>query len=329
MLTTSLQSKHYLLPVTVHSLTVNRLQIACETTIFLDFEYATKQDVESRLWAAHSLIKDRYKRLVGRYRENQPSRHVERRKLEQRYVNFIKTTQFYYKGYIQRLASHFDGMKELRRIADRLSLDAQTADVRVHVTPHVKGLIEKSCHATLLRLGDLSRYRNELRTKNRTWAPALGFYSLAGDLCPHSGSSHNQMAVIALADVNHLDAVYHLYRAIAVEQPHPLAEGNLEIEFKKITTAWEKKSVTHTSGNNEATLILWFVRLHARFYSGAKFSGHDELENEVLSRVARLLKEQAFEETLFKLAIINIAAEYFAGERIKSKLHHPCDRNLD
>jgi hypothetical protein len=284
----------------------------------LDFEYATEQGVEGRLWSSHSLIKERYKKLLAHYRENQPSRHVERRKLEQRYVNFIKTTQFYYKGYIQRLASHFGAMTELRRIADRLSLDTQTVDHREQVTPRVKSLIEKSCYTTLLRLGDLSRYRNELRTKNRSWEPALGYYSLAGDLCPHLGDSHNQMAVIALADVNHLNAVYHLYRAIAVEQSHPLAESNLEIEFKKISTAWEK-SLSNTSGNNEATLILWFVRLHARFYTGAKFSGHDELENEVLSRVTRLLKEQAFEETFLKLILVNIAAEYFAGERVRSK----------
>ena len=210
-------------------------------------------------------------------------------------------------------------MKELRRVADRLSLDTQTIDVPEQATAQVKSLIKHSCHAALLRLGDLSRYRNDLRTKNRSWAPALGYYKLAGDLCPDLGDSHNQMAVIALADVNHLDAVYHLYRAIAIKHPHPLAEGNLEIEFKKIATAWEK-SVSSTSGNNEATLILWFVRLHARFYAGVSFSGHKELEDEVLSRVARLLKEQAFEETFLKIVLINIAAEFFAGERIKSKL---------
>jgi hypothetical protein len=234
-------------------------------------------------------------------------------------VDFIKTTQFYYKGYVQRLASHFGGMMELRRVAERLSLEIQTVDVREQATTQVKELVDKSCYAALLRLGDLARYRNEIRTKDRSWAPALAYYSLADELCPHMGSAHNQMAVIALADVNHLDAVYHLYRAIAVEHPHPLAERNLEIEFKKITTAWEKPG-SGTSGNNEATLVLWFVRLHARFYAGATFSGHDELENEVLSRVARLLKEQAFDETFLKLVIINIAAEYFAGERVKSKL---------
>jgi hypothetical protein len=36
---------------------------------------------------------------------------VERRKLEKRYVEFIKTSQPFNKEYIQRLASHFKGMK--------------------------------------------------------------------------------------------------------------------------------------------------------------------------------------------------------------------------
>jgi hypothetical protein len=296
------------------------LRVACEATIFLDFEYATKEEVESRLWAAHGIIKDRYKKMVTHYREKEPRKHVERRKLEQRYADYIKTTQFFYRGYIQRLASHFSGMEGLRRIANRLSLDTLTVDERVQVSPKIQDLIEKSCHATLLRLGDLSRYRNELRTKDRSWEPALGYYSLAGDLCPDSGSSHNQMAVISLADANYLDALYHLYRAMAVKEPHPLAQGNLELEFKKIRTAWEKKKGLNTKGDNETTLVLWFVRLHARFYAGLEFSGHDELENEVLSRLALLLKEQSFESTLQKLVLINIAAEYFAGERVKRKL---------
>lgn len=130
------------------------------------------------------------------------------------------------------------------------------------------------------------------------------------------------MAVISLAEVNHLDALYHLHRAIAVKQPHPLAEGNLGLEFRKITTAWEKNKPTNTMGDNEATLVLWFVRLHAKFYAGLKFAGHEELENTVLSRLVLLLKGQSFESTLRKLVLINIAAEYFAGERVKSKLHN-------
>lgn len=279
--------------------------------------------MDQRLWAAHGLIKDRYKKLIAHYRDREPRKHVEKRKMEQRYANFIKTTQFHYKGYIQRLAVEFGGLDGLRRIANRLSLAFDNSQPHP-VSPVIRDLVEKACYTTLLHLGDLSRYRNDIRTKDRSWEPALGYYSLAADLCPDSGSSHNQMAIIALADENHLDAVYRLYRALAVKNPHPLAEGNLEIEFKKIITRWEK--APNMKGNSEAKLVLWFVRLHAKFYAGTRFPVHDELETEVLSHLAPLLKEESFEVTLQKLVLVNIAAEFFASERIESKLHHPFDQ---
>ena len=267
------------------------------------------------------MINQRYRKLLKHFRNGEKKNHVaEKRKLEKRYVDFIKTSQFFYKGYIQRLASHFAGMQGLRRIAHRLSLSALSADERVKVAPNVEDLIEKSCHATLLRLGDLSRYRNDIRTKDRSWEPAIGYYTLAGDLDPDSGSSHNQMAVIALSDVNHLDTLYHLYRAIVVEKPHPAAKGNLEIEFKKITAAFEKNSQPSPK-DDVAKMVLWFVRLHAKLYKGVEFPGHQELENEFLHRLALLLKEQSFEEILEKFVLINLAAGYFAGEKVRGELH--------
>ena len=175
-------------------------------------------------------------------------------------------------------------------------------------------------------MGDLSRYREtELVTKERNWGPAIGYYDLAGTIRPSSGASHNQLAVIALADGNHLRATYHLYRALAVEEPHPTAKGNLEIEFKKILVAWEKGELISnglqkdTQGPGKA-LLGWFMRLHARCYKGIDFPEHDELENEVLSQLAIDLKERSLEGTLNKFTLINIAAEYFAGVRLQGKL---------
>ena len=125
------------------------------------------------------------------------------------------------------------------------------------------------------------------------------------------------MAVISLADQDHLGALYHLYRAIAVKEPHPLAASNLQVEFKKITNLWEKAAITQSKGGIESTFILWFVRLHAKLYKGDTFTTHDELEKEVLSRLGLLIKEKSIGVTLKMVVVINIAAEYFAAERVK------------
>lgn len=172
-------------------------------------------------------------------------------------------------------------------------------------------------------MGDLSRYREtELVVKDHNWGPAIGYYELASAIYPASGASHNQLAIIARVDANHLRATYHLYRALAVQEPPETAMGNLELEFKKIYTAWEKGEliVIRPSQNSQGpgkALVGWFMRLHARCYSGIEFTEHDELESEVLSQLAIDLKERSLEGTLNKFILINIAAEYFAGERLK------------
>lgn len=300
----------------------SRLRLVCETTILADWEYASEKGVERYLWDSHIKINQRYRKILEHFkREDQKKNVVERRKLEKRYVDFIKTSQFFYKGYIQRLASRYE-LKKLRRIASRLQLEVLSVDQRIAVSPGVERLINISCHVTLLRLGDLSRYRNKLRTKDRSWDAALGYYNLANDFMPGDGSAHNQMAVIALGDGNHLDAVYHLYRALAINDPHVLAQGNLEIEFKKIKELQDKKRAP-TQNGNLSSLVWWFVLLHAKFYDGVEFPGHEELESEVLSRLALLLKEESFRgETLEKIILINFSAVSFAEQRIRGRSYY-------
>ena len=184
-----------------------------------------------------------------------------------------------------------------------------------------------------MRLGDLSRYReSELKSKAHNWGPATGYYALAGAIYPTSGASHNQLAVIAQVDGNHLRATYHLYRALAVQEPAKTAQRNLELEFKKINTSWDQGDLTAKSLSNEVepplkTLPGWFMRLHARCYQGLEFVEHDELESEVLSQLAIDLKERSLEIFLNKFILINIAAEYYSVERLKG-MYYRSQRKL-
>lgn len=166
-------------------------------------------------------------------------------------------------------------------------------------------------------------------TKDRDWGPAIGYYDLARIIYPKSGASHNQLAVIALVDANHLRAIYHLYRALAAEEPHPSAKGNLEIESRKILEVSGKEGSfkPHDSQNTQGPGQPWmraFICLHARCYNGVEIPEHDELENEVLRHLAVDLKERSLEGTFKEIVLINIAAEHFAGVRLKGRYYEPC-----
>ncbi|KAJ5665128.1 uncharacterized protein N7477_007576, partial [Penicillium maclennaniae] len=298
---------------------LRRFRTACQNAILLDFETARDTNVEGRLWDAHLKLNTRFRKLLSRYRdENAKKKPVEKRKLEKHYLDFIKSSQRFYRGYIQHLSSHFGGIVELDKVARKFNHENLSTQPSSTVTPDLHKRILQSCHATLIRLGDLSRYREtELVAKDRNWGPAIGYYDLASVIYPVSGASHNQLAVIALADGNHLRATYHLYRALSAQDPHPSAKGNLEIEFRKIMNLWTKRELIRPedAGIPGRALAPWFVYLHAQCYKGIDFPEHDELESEVMSQLAVDIRERSLEGTLQKLCLVNIAAEDFARTR--------------
>ncbi|CBF86507.1 uncharacterized protein ANIA_02271 [Aspergillus nidulans FGSC A4] len=309
---------------------ISELRTACQNAILQDFETARSIDVEGRLWDAHLKINTRFRKLLSRFRDDNEKKKkpVERRKFEKHYLEFIKSSQRFYRGYIQQLASHFGGISELEKVARKFNFDDLSAAPPIQTSESLRKSILRSCHATLVRLGDLSRYREtELVSKERNWGPAIGYYDLASVIYPASGASHNQLAVIALADANHLKATYHLYRALSAQEPHPTARGNLEIEFRKVLSLWAKGELIRRddAGTPGRSLAPLFVYLHAQCYRGVDFPEHDELESEVLNQLAVDLKERSLEGILQKFCLINIAAEDSSrtrsDERPKTNAH--------
>lgn len=170
-----------------------------------------------------------------------------------------------------------------------------------------------SCHQTLIHLGDLSRYREEVLAKGEcNWSPAIGYYDLAGAIYPTSGASHHQLAVIARHGGCHLRVVYHLYRALATDEPFPTARDNLELEMKKIETAQNKGQLI-----SETATTGLFMLLHNHLYKGSGASV-EELENEVLTQLATELKERSMPGVLNKIVLINIASQDLARVRSQS-----------
>ncbi|KAG9247102.1 hypothetical protein BJ878DRAFT_539624 [Calycina marina] len=309
---------------------VKGMRIAVQEIVFMDIQFASDNGVETHMWNIHVVVKNHLKDLLDLARQGPKDRRVvQRRKFDRAYSDYLKSTRKSYENYIQHLASTFGGIPGLERIASCLRLDALSGDQPVIPPSHVEALVLQSCHDTLLRCGDLARYKNEAieDVNKRHSNAALSYYQLAADLRPDTGSAYNQMAVVAVAEHNHLDTLYYLYRAIAIKEPHPLAAKNLDLEYRKIMTVWEKQQVGHKL-DDQSTLILWFVRLHARMYRGFLFTGYGELEATVLSRLSLFLKsesppalpvlqEDGVDEVLERFVIVNIAAFYYAAERIK------------
>ena len=61
--------------------------------------------------------------LCAQYRDGGGKRKVvEQRKLMKNYLEFIKSSQRYYRGYIQSLGSRFGGIPEIEAVAHRLAV---------------------------------------------------------------------------------------------------------------------------------------------------------------------------------------------------------------
>lgn len=303
---------------------VSQLREAYATIVFVDLRFALEQDVEGRIWNKHHKIIERYRNILNQFREaNGMKKPVELRKLQNAYVNFIKQASRFYRSFIQRLVSHY-GVVELDWVVRKfhLSIDIPL-DKPINCDIDTKNNVIRSCHRTLVFLGDLSRYR-EASQSPKNWGPATGYYMLAKKLVPSSGSPHNQLAVIALNEGSNLSATYHLYRALSVAEPFPEAGDNLGLGFRKVLKAHKAGNLGTNLVRKEeqavCELIALFVRLHAKCFIGKEFSEYEALESEVLARLALDLKERTLSNgMLSKLVLINIAAQFYAAERSKER----------
>ncbi|KAG8419959.1 hypothetical protein J3458_004780 [Metarhizium acridum] len=291
--------------------TLERFRLAFVHTIFLDFAFAVKENAEDALWTLHTMINSEYRRIQGRLKHS--SHAVERRKVEKSYNNFLRVAQKFYKGYIQRLSARYD-VPELRRVARGIDVEPMGSGDEISPVPsRLSAMVLTSCHSTLLRLGDLSRYRTQARHKNSGYETALTFYSLAHHLRPQSGYAQHQMGIVHLDQGNHLDIVYSFYRSWAVDAPHPNAKANLEAEFKSLQLPNSSRSRQNASPTAQDPFPMWFVRLHALFYKGETFPQQAELEGEVLHKLEIACHGEKSTATLLKMTLVNLSAHHVAS----------------
>lgn len=292
----------------------------CIGTLWLDIEFASKVKVEHSLWTTHIALNAAYRKVKEKYQK--PQHAATKHKIERFYDKFLKVTQLFYVGYLQRLCARYRDLPELQRLVRGEvveKIDVEDKDRIDAVANGIDKQVLASCHLTLIYLGDLWRYRTQLKQPDhRNFDASLAYYRLANDLDPRSGYGHHQMGVILLEQGKHFDIVYHFYRSLAAGQPHPNAAKNLSYEFSKVA-----ESAASPKGKEpHRALQDWIVRLHAHFYSGQEFAQHAELEAEVMHRLSLAVKAHDFVDGLLKLCLINICSYQVAKDKIAGNITH-------
>ncbi|KAK0732757.1 hypothetical protein B0T21DRAFT_412914 [Apiosordaria backusii] len=288
-------------------------RLACVEVIWPDFRITKEKHVEDNLWQVHTSITKAYRKVLGRLNGNDNA--VLRRRVERLYAAYLKTAQSFYKGWLQRVCARYN-IKDLQRIARVIGIEMSVPDAHKvdAAAQKLDEIVRDSCHKTLIYLGDLARYRTLLRNRDRNWDNALSYYFLANDLVPESGYGHHQCGVIYAETDDHLHIVYHMYRAMVCDKPHPNAAANLEREFRDI----QKKK----GGDARQVLITWFLKLHAFYYQGKEFSERKELENEVDHRLAVAMKSGTLfksDQDLLRIILINIASYAACAQKIQDQ----------
>ncbi|KAK0673886.1 hypothetical protein QBC41DRAFT_103979 [Cercophora samala] len=288
-------------------------RLACVEVIWPDFRVTKEKHVEDTLWQVHTLITKAYRKVLGRLNGNDNA--VLRRRVERLYAAYLKTAQSFYKGWLQRVCARYS-IKDLQRIARVIGIEMSVPEAHKvdAAAQKLDEIVRDSCHKTLIYLGDLARYRTLLRNKDRNWDNALSYYFLANDLAPESGYGHHQCGVIYAETDDHLHIVYHMYRAMVCDKPHPNAAPNLEREFRDI----QKKR----GGDARQVFITWFLKLQAFYYQGKEFSERKELENEVDHRLAVAMKSGTLfksDQDLLKIILINITSYAACAQKVQDK----------
>ena len=206
-------------------------QSACRKVILQKESLANEHQVETRFWSSHSKAITCFQTSL-RALQGAGGRDVARRKVESQYKKFLRSTSEFYRDLVQGLTSN-------------LGVEGHVPNERQSLCPTKDSEAALSitlCSTSMLRLGDLSRYRNTHLSRKiygssthcEFLKEAESFYSLSSSLNPACGTAHNSLATVARLSNRPVETLLHLHLALLAETPEPMASGNLKVYYVKL-----------------------------------------------------------------------------------------------
>ena len=201
-----------------------------------------------------------------------------------------------------------------------VSLQNQSQETRAKVL----GL----CHISLIRLGDLSRWREELlEPKSPCFSASIEFYELAGRILPQSGTCHNQLAKVCLKAGDKFGMIYELYRSLATEQPHETAKKNLDDGLRDLCrTGQELKKHAASREQEQSSLEDVLLTFQAYCFFQPTSARRGLLEEDLFQHFLIASDQDGSQDVVSKTLLMSLASELTArnsmsGEIVAS-VHH-------
>lgn len=185
---------------------------------------------------------------------------------------------------------------------------AQPTPERAHLMRILFGLY--------IAMGDLARYREELRVKSaHSFDAAMECYARAVVLYPEDGVPYNRLVVIASNEKNDLLAFYYNLMALSVPVPFLTGRANLKLALGKDRTAASSGDVALRSFSNAFQAVLSALLLDVNSSAMSSEGAAAALANLIESRNTKQLS------SVFVQIMVSTMAAVYALENPSSGTH--------
>ncbi|XAR66479.1 hypothetical protein NMG60_11012737 [Bertholletia excelsa] len=206
-----------------------RVRSGYEKLILNDNEDVELQDVEYSLWKLHYKHIDEFRKRI-----KQPSPDCYGTKLailqnviSERFKSFLSEATDFYQNLIKKIRKCY-GLPEDPLFYEKGGFSGAVEQTKLHECQY-------SCHRLFVCLGDLARYRElckKIDSQRHNWSIAARYYFKATLVWPDSGNPQNQLALLATYIGDDFLALYHFVRSLAVKEPFPDVQTNLNFLFE-------------------------------------------------------------------------------------------------
>ncbi|XP_040565932.1 nonsense-mediated mRNA decay factor SMG7-like [Lepeophtheirus salmonis] len=291
------------------------LQITLKQILLTDLTYALDKKVDVDLW--NYGFKDYICYLQGQKEEMRSQKGLLRSgKTDARITLtwFLEMSSGFYLMLLEELRSTYDldypflGRAVFFGYVEKPENDKVSFNTDPVVHRNNCNYISQHC---LVHLGDLARYRNQIRK-------AETYYRQAIQISPSSGQAYNQIALLEANRGNKLASVFYYVRSLALKYPFPAASTNLMTILGRFLNNPPSKII------NASTFTHSFLRLEASLRHSFKLKSAATLRQECNDSLTSLIATESLQTweliQILTISLYQLESQDFTDKNVEDSL---------